>query len=242
MTIRGVLFDIDDTLLDTRAAFAAAVRAVADRFLPHVPPEEHGAVLAAWRRDDGGYFRAYTRGETDFRGQRLARANHLQRTFGGVLLDAVAFESWNLTFEVAVRASWRAHDDAAGAVESVARRGLAVGALTNSEVAYQVDKLARAGLAHVPLLVGIDTLGLGKPDARVFREACRRLGTEPQETLYVGDELDVDALGAAEAGLVGVWLDRPGSRRGGTFEEDERAARAAGVAVIRGLTEIVDLL
>lgn len=242
MTVRGVLFDVDDTLLDTRFAFAAAVRAVAQRFLPHVPPHEHGAVLEAWRRDDGGHFRAYTRGETDFRGQRLARANHLQLAFGGAVLDDGAFESWNATFEAAVRASWRAHGDALGALESVAGRGLAYGALSNSEVAYQVDKLTRAGLAHVPMLVGIDTLGLGKPHARVFHEACRRLGTEPGRTLYVGDELDVDARAAAEAGLIGVWLDRPGSRRGGVFVEDASSADEAGVTVIRSLAELADLL
>jgi putative hydrolase of the HAD superfamily len=70
--------------------------------------------------------------------------------------------------------------------------------------------VSRAGLADdVPLLVGVDTLGFGKPDPRVFAEACRRLGTEPARTAYVGDELDVDARAAVAAGLRGVWLARP---------------------------------
>ena len=86
-----------------------------------------------------------------------------------------------------------------------------VGALTNAATEYQVRKLTRAGLAaDVPLLVGVDTLGFGKPDPRVFAEACRRLGTEPGRTAYVGDELDVDARAATAAGLRGVWLARPG--------------------------------
>ncbi len=242
MSIRGVLFDIDDTLLDTRTAFAAAVRAVAERFLPHVPAERHEDVLAVWRRDDGGHFRAYTRGEVDFRAQRRARAGDLQRAFGGRELDDVSFETWDLTFESTVRDCWRAHADAPAAVEDVARRGLAFGSLSNSHVAYQVDKLALAGLGHVPMLVGIDTLGVGKPAPEVFREACNRLGVAPGEALYVGDELDVDAHGAAAAGLTGVWLDRPGARRGGAFVEDRAAAESAGIQVITALSDLARLL
>ena len=50
-------------------------------------------------------------------------------------------------------------------------------------------------------LVGIDAFGVGKPDARIFRRACEVLGPAPAEAAYVGDELDVDARGARDAGL-----------------------------------------
>jgi len=104
-----------------------------------------------------------------------------------------------------------AHADAAAAVRHLLDAGIRVGALSNAATDYQVRKLTRAGLAaDVPLLVGVDTLGFGKPDPRVFAEACRRLGTEPGRTAYVGDELDVDARAATAAGLRGVWLARPG--------------------------------
>jgi putative hydrolase of the HAD superfamily len=88
------------------------------------------------------------------------------------------------------------------------------------------------------MLVGVDTIGVGKPDARVFLEACRLLGTEPARTAYVGDELDVDARAAASAGLRGVWLDRPGPRRVPVPDEDIAAARADGIAVVASLAEL----
>jgi putative hydrolase of the HAD superfamily len=50
----------------------------------------------------------------------------------------------------------------------------------------------------------------------------------------VGDRLHTDAIGAAQAGLVGVWLDRNGRA---TADEREQAA-AAGVRVIRSLAEV----
>lgn len=233
--IDGVLFDVDDTLVDTRAAFVRAMQGIARQYLPHLGPERDDEVLAVWRRDSGGHYRAYTRGELTLAEQRLLRANELQAVFGGPVVEPADFGAWDEVFEASFQAGWSAHDDAAEALRALRALGVRVGALSNAATAYQELKLARVGLGSVPLLVGVDTLGVGKPDPRVFLEACARLGTAPDRTVYVGDELDVDALGAAAAGLVGVWLDRPGARRGGDHLEDPAAAGAAGVAVLRSL-------
>jgi len=237
--VDGVLFDVDDTLVDTQSAFAQAISGVAQTYLPHLGPEQHGDVLAAWRADLGGHYRAYTRGEVDYLEQRMARANALHAQFGGVPLDDDAYREWNRVFEESFAHAWSAHPDAAQVVEQVVAAGLAVGALTNAAVTYQTHKMARAGLG-VPVLVGVDTLGVGKPDPRVFHEACRRLGTAPERTAYVGDELDIDARAAVDTGLVGVWVDRPGLRS--VPEEDVAAARDAGVLVVASLSELPALL
>ncbi|MET4225254.1 HAD family hydrolase [Oerskovia enterophila] len=240
--VDGVLFDVDDTLVDTRGAFALAIDAVCAVYLPHLPVERYGEVLALWRSDPHGWYRAYTRGELTFDGQRMLRANELQETFGGVVLDEDGYAAWKTVFWGTFEESWRAHDDAAPVLARLAAAGVKVGALSNASVALQTDKLTRSGLSDVPMLVGVDTLGFGKPDPRVFVEACARLGTDPARTVYVGDELDVDARAAAAAGLTGVWIDRPGTRRGGPHEEDPEAARAVGVHVVATLDEVGDLV
>jgi putative hydrolase of the HAD superfamily len=238
--VDGVLFDVDDTLVDTRGAFAAALAVVGERFLPDLPPHRHPDLLAHWRADPDGHYARYTRGETDYRGQRLARANAMHAAFGGSVLDDDGFTTWDEVFEEAFRAAWEPHDDAAAAVEELLGLGIRVGALSNASVDYQSLKLERVGLAHlVPMLVGVDTLGYGKPDPRVFTEACRLLGTDPARTVYVGDELDVDAVAARRAGLRGVWLDRPGPRRIPVSEHD---VAAAGVVVVHGLDGLVAAL
>jgi putative hydrolase of the HAD superfamily len=235
----GVLFDIDDTLVDTHGAFATALAAVTAQYLPDLPPERHAEVVAVWRADAGGHYRRYTSGRAGYREQRMARANALLAAFGGAPLDDAAYDAWNAVFEHGFQGAWAAHDDAVATVRELLDAGLVVGALSNASVEYQSLKLARVGLAdHVPMLVGVDTLGVGKPDPRVFAEACRRLGTAPERTVYVGDELDVDARAAQEAGLRGVWLDRPGVRRGGQFVEDPEVARAAGLIRIRSLRDL----
>lgn len=241
--VDGVLLDIDDTLVDTRGAFAVALTAAASTFLPHVTAERHPEMLQVWRADSGDHYRRYTRGEIGYRDQRFARANELQRVFGGEPLDDAAYARWDALFEEGFAGAWAAHEEASEAVDRLLGHGFAVGALSNAGVGYQTEKLRRVGLAdRVEVLVGVDTLGVGKPAPEVFLEACRRLGTEPARTAYVGDELDVDAVGAVAAGLVGVWVDRPGPRRVAVPPEDLAAARAAGVRVVTTLEELPRVL
>ena len=240
MRIDGVLFDIDDTLVDTRGAFARALATVAEAYLPDAGADRVAAMLGTWRADSGGYYRAYTRGEIGFVEQRRRRANQLQELYGGRSLSEAEFAAWDEVFEGGFVAAWRAHDDAPPLVDLLLAAGIPVGALSNASVAYQEGKLERTGFGgRVPMLVGVDTLGVGKPHPSVFVEAARRLGTDPARTAYVGDELDIDAAAAAAAGLVGIWLDRPGGRR---VDVADGEVAAAGVPIIATLAELPALL
>lgn len=207
--IAGVLLDIDDTLVDTRGAFRHALKTVADLYLPGGFDVEE--MTAHWRTDASGWYRAHARGEMTHREQRMRRANELHEAFGGPVLDEVGYDEWDGHFEVAFRAGWSAHDDAAPLIGLLDRAGIEFGALSNADSTYQAMKLAAVGLGDVPMLVGTDTLGFGKPHPEVFLEGARRLGLHPRCVAYIGDERDIDAAAALEAGLgMGIWLDRPG--------------------------------
>jgi len=229
--VSGVLFDVDDTLVDTKGAFRHALSTVAGEYL--TADAELGAILAFWRADRHGSYRAYTRGEMGSREQRMRRANDLHAEFGGPAMSDDAYDAWDSVFEQAFRDGWRAHDDALECLDALDEAGVVYGALSNARLDYQVDKLAAVGLRRVPMLVGVDTLGFGKPDPRVFLLAAERLGCVPTQTVYIGDELDIDALAATQAGLQGYWVDR--------FGDDDLAAghRDVGVARITSLGEFV---
>ncbi|SFK28931.1 HAD family hydrolase [Cellulomonas sp. KH9] len=234
--VDGVLFDIDDTLVETRAAFRVALAAVLAQYAPGADVDQ---ALALWRADTGEHYRAYTRGELTFHEQRRTRANELHAELGGPVLDEDGYRGWSELFDRAFAAAWTAHADADPVLARLLDAGLRIGALSNARQDLQTVKLARAGLGdRLEVLVGVDTLGFGKPDPRVFLEACRRLGAAPARTAYVGDELDVDAVAARQAGLVGVWLDRPGPRRVVVDDAEVAAARATGVHVIASLDEL----
>jgi len=72
--------------------------------------------------------------------------------------------------------------------------------------------VARTGLGrYFAASVSAHQLDFGKPDPRIFAEACRRAGVDdPSAVLHVGDDLDLDVLAARAAGLQAAWIRRPG--------------------------------
>jgi putative hydrolase of the HAD superfamily len=87
--------------------------------------------------------------------------------------------------------------------------GLTLGVLTNGQEAQQRAKLDPVGLLDIlDYVIASSTLSASKPAAGAFHEACQRVGHEPQNVLYVGDNLRTDALAATSAGLTGIWLNR----------------------------------
>jgi putative hydrolase of the HAD superfamily len=225
--VQAVLLDIDDTLVDTRSAFRVAVQHVINTWIPQLDPSRHEDAVRHWARDPGGHFRAFTRGELTFAEQRRARARDLHRVFEGPELDSDSFAAWQSGYEGAFRGAWRALPDGLELLAWLRERSIPFGALTNMSADYQRDKLVAVGLASVPLLVSTDDLGRGKPDPEVFQLACRRLDVAPGHVAYIGDELDIDARGARDAGLIGVWLDRHAT-----------GDQPTDVLVVRSLTEI----
>ena len=64
-------------------------------------------------------------------------------------------------------------------------------------------------------------VGYRKPHASVFRLLVEKLGVEPDELLYVGDDPEPDIDGACSAGIQPVWT---------TYVRDRRIPLAPGVA------------
>lgn len=53
----------------------------------------------------------------------------------------------------------------------------------------------------------------GKPDPAIFEFALNKIGLEKDEVLMVGDNLMTDILGANRTGIKSVWLNRHGKER-----------------------------
>jgi putative hydrolase of the HAD superfamily len=106
-----------------------------------------------------------------------------------------------------------------------------LGLVTNGDAGQQREKLARHELAPFFDAIVIEgELGAGKPDVAVYRHVLGLLGVAPAAATMVGDNLEWDVIGAEQAGVAGVWLDRAG--RG--LPPDAPRAR-----VIRTLADLV---
>ncbi len=207
--IVAVLLDADDTLYDTRTAMHAAGAVAAAATWPDADPDRLALAGVRFRDDPDDHFGAYTRGEIEFEEMRRRRVADLaawlgERTTG----RSGAFDE---QYEPAFIGALRAYPDVRPEVERLRSVGVVVGVLTNSSTRYTVAKMRAAGLDGLfDVVCTRDTLGVGKPDARAFHEACRRLGADPAATLHVGDEVVNDPVGARDAGLAAAWLVRDG--------------------------------
>jgi putative hydrolase of the HAD superfamily len=76
----------------------------------------------------------------------------------------------------------------------------------------------------VVLVSGV--VGVSKPNPEIFRLALAQAEAKPEETVHVGDVYEADVVGARNAGIKGILLDRTG------------AQRAQDCPCIQGLSEI----
>ena len=63
-------------------------------------------------------------------------------------------------------------------------------------------------LPHLRSLVISEEVGIRKPRPEIFEAVAEGLGLEPREILHVGDSLEADIAGAAAVGMRTVWLTR----------------------------------
>ncbi|MHA7177901.1 HAD family hydrolase [Arthrobacter sp. Sr24] len=205
--VSGVLFDIDETLVDLVAAMKEAMKFASYALLPGFTDAGWDDFAALYMADPQRYYDRYVAGEFTFHEQRGLRARVVFDKLG-VAFSAEAEAQWIVEFESAQPRSIRAFADVVPLLDTLDAARIPYGAVSNNVHDYQRAKLDQAGLARIAVLVGIDTVGVAKPDPAIFLEGCRQLGTAPQETLYVGDNFMIDGVGSASAGLSSVWLNR----------------------------------
>jgi putative hydrolase of the HAD superfamily len=99
-------------------------------------------------------------------------------------------------------------DDAAPALTDLAARGMILGLISNVEqdIAQTLTKLSL--YVWLKVVVTSQEVGAGKPRPEIFREALKRASVKPPEAIYVGDQYNVDIVGARGAGMNGILIDR----------------------------------
>lgn len=114
---------------------------------------------------------------------------------------------------------------------SMASAGVRVGVLTDYPADAKLEALGFGGRFDPVLCAQDPAIKAFKPDPRGFLRACEIWGLEPSEVLVVGDRADVDAAGAAAAGMPCVIV-------GGT--RSSNAAATSGS--VRSMDELRRLL
>ena len=199
-----IFFDIDDTLVDYKAAERAAALVF---YQDHMDQENETpeAFIVRWQAVTEKHFQRYLSGELSFQGQRRSRLREIFAA-NGALADSDADQMFTAYLQ-RYEQNWRLHPDVDECL--CALDGFSLGIISNGDSIQQRQKLTELAIAHRfdHVLISGD-IGVAKPAAKIFHAACELAGQRPADCLYVGDNPEVDARGAAKAGLASIWLDR----------------------------------
>ena len=223
-----LLWDVDGTLLDFKAAEAAAIRSLFARYGLGPCPDD---MLARYSAINQSYWRRLERGELTRPQILTGRFVEFFRREG---LDGPDPEAFNEDYQQALGETVVCRDRSLELVAAL-KGNIPQYAASNGTVAAQEKKLRLSGFDR--LLDGVflsERLGAEKPAREFFDRAFREIGAVDRDrTLIVGDSLTSDILGGNRAGIRACWYNPAG---------EPNPTEARPDFVIRDLNQVREIL
>lgn len=201
MRYQQIIFDVDDTLIDFAATENYALHHL---FQAHHWPLSR-ALQSKYHAYNEGLWRKLEKGQLTY--QQLTRNcfhDFLQK-YLHLQVDGVAvMREYRSYFG-------ETHQLLPGVKDTLKfarRRGYQLAVLTNGEEYMQRYRLKLAGiLNYFSLIVTSERAGFAKPDPRIFAYFFKHSPIGPEKTIFFGDGLRPDILGATHYGLSSVWYN-----------------------------------
>ncbi|WP_311082115.1 HAD family hydrolase [Paenibacillus polymyxa] len=197
MSIEAIIFDLDNTLIHRKQAFAAYTEHFIERFIVAEEPAMRTAVVEQIRLADQDGYRdkkeLYTELHTDL---ELKNPDTSVQEMLGFWYGE--FHKFTVLM-----------DGAKEVLSELRSRGLKLGIITNGSLRTQQAKIDRVMLRdYVDSIIVSGGVNIQKPNPRIFELALNELDiVDPGHACYVGDHPTNDIRGAQSAGLHTIWLE-----------------------------------
>lgn len=203
MSIKAVIFDLDDTLYGdfktcNELAFAACAAYAGKNC--GVSEEEFMVALLESKAALAERLPA----EPEMHDRVLYMQGALERLGVPAIRHAEALHDlyWETLF-----AHMELREGVPALLDALHARGVKTLCCTNMMAGVQMRKLCLLGLAdRIDYMVTSEEAGKDKPARPIFELALQKAGCRPEEALMVGDNFWHDVGGAHEAGIPGLWL------------------------------------
>jgi HAD superfamily hydrolase (TIGR01509 family) len=207
----AVFFDLGYTLLDLVPFEEWMSRICADQGLL-LPPEELARCHAGIPREIAAF---QEEASISLYTAPLERTRHFWLSLFLRILDAASgaypdFLPETLYAHFTYSDSVAVYPDVVPTLTALRAAGVRIAVISDWE-AWGEPMLKQLGLSSLldgALISGI--LGIGKPDARLYRGALDRTGVAAERAVHVGDDPELDCQAANALGITPVLLDRNG--------------------------------
>ena len=185
--LKGILFDLDNTLYDEKIYFIEVFREFSNRH--HL--------------DLNDFINVYNTGlrhsSSDFFGDMLKILGIYSEGFQKELFELYQTTSCSLSIETSV----------VELLSFIKLKSLKVGVITNGVLSVQQNKVKSLGLnKYVDEIVYARSWGndFEKPHSRPFLNALALLDLNKEDVLFIGDDLLTDIKGAMACDIESIWL------------------------------------
>lgn len=201
MKYKQLIFDVDDTLIDFAATEEYALKSL---FAAH-----HWELSNEMQRRYHSYNQGLWR---DLEQKKITYEELSKMTFRDFMKDNYNIEVDGLKTMDEYRSYFgEAHKLLPGVEDTLKfakRAGYKLTILSNGEKFMQRHRLELAGIKdYFDLIVTSEEAHYSKPDAHAFDYFFSRTEISPNETLFFGDGLQSDILGAENYGFDSVWYN-----------------------------------
>ena len=230
--IRGILFDIDGTLIDHQHAQSVALEAFHTLHREEDALADLESFIGMWERASTDYYTEYITGTITFDELRALRTQYVYGIHGISLDMKEAYELYE-EYEQLYEQQWRLYPDVMPCLESLGEYRL--GAISNGGSGQQRRKLSATGIGpFFSVQIMSEDIGVAKPNKGIFEHAIREMGLRPEEIAIVGDDYEADIKGGIAAGLKAVHVVRGASPL--------HAGAHASISSLASLQEALSLL
>ena len=205
---KGILFDLDDTIISFDGGAESLWEAICEEFAPTLEPSSQN-LLGAVRQARDWYWQDPERHKVGrlsiFQARRAVVARALS-TLG--IVDPLLARSIADAFSERRLDHISLFPHAIEALEMLRSRGISLALMTNGDSLGQRAKIRKFGLADYFDGIFIEEeVGFGKPDKRIYEHALNLLNLDADDVWFVGDNLEWDVAAPQALGIWSIWND-----------------------------------
>jgi putative hydrolase of the HAD superfamily len=215
--MRHLFFDLDRTLWDFENNSAAALKLLYSNFLQEHSIKNFESFHKTYTQNNARLWNRYGKGKMtkeDLRIKRFRDTLQQFQIFDESLAQELADQYVSISPHQTILLP-NAHDT----LKELKKDGYQLHIITNGFKEVQHIKLDKSELSpYFDLILCSEEVGKSKPAKEVFQFALAETQAKSSESVMIGDDLNVDILGALNAGMEGILFDPNANYKSGVHE------------------------